>query len=101
MIAHSEPENVGSNLTRSAKIFSLQQKAARNEQRKALAESLEGEDRFCAQDIKNLANGYEMIIFEDLNVMGIVKNHSLASGIMNFCWYKLRQLTVYKAERHG
>jgi len=101
LIANSEPENVGSNPTGLAKIFLLKRKAARNEQRKALAESLEGKDRFCAQDIKNLANGYEMIIFEDLNVIGILKNHSLASGIMSSCWYKLSQLNFYKAERRG
>jgi len=31
----------------------------------------------------------------------MVKNHSLASAIMDSCWGKLRQFTVYKAERRG
>ncbi len=42
-----------------------------------------------------------IIVFEDLNVSNMVKNHSLASAIMDATWGKLRQLTVYKAERRG
>jgi putative transposase len=41
------------------------------------------------------------MFFEDLNIKGMVKNHSLASAIMDSCWGKLRQLTAYKAERRG
>jgi len=31
----------------------------------------------------------------------MVKNHSLASAILDATWGKLRRLTVYKAERRG
>ena len=31
----------------------------------------------------------------------MVKNHNLASAIMDACWGKTRRLTAYKAERRG
>jgi putative transposase len=58
-------------------------------------------DDFAHKVSNNLAGEYGTIVFEDLNIRGMVKNHSLASAIMDSCWYKLRQLTVYKAERRG
>jgi putative transposase len=48
-----------------------------------------------------LTKKYGTIAFEHLNVQGMVKNHSLVSVITDSCWYKLRQFTVYKAERRG
>ena len=58
-------------------------------------------DDFAHKISSNLAKEYGIIVFEDLNIKGMVKNHSLASAIMDSCWYKLRQFTVYKAERRG
>ncbi len=48
-----------------------------------------------------LANNYSMIVFEDLHIPPMVKNHNLASAIMDASWGQLRQLTAYKAERRG
>jgi len=48
-----------------------------------------------------LTKEYGTIVFEDLNIKRMVKNHSLASAIMDSIWGKLRQYTVYKAERRG
>jgi len=48
-----------------------------------------------------LANNYSTIIFEDLKIPNMVKNHNLASAIMDASWGQLRQLTAYKAERRG
>ncbi|MCJ7634532.1 transposase [Candidatus Bathyarchaeota archaeon] len=48
-----------------------------------------------------LAEDYGMIVFEDLRIGNMVKNHSLASAILDATWGKLRQLTAYKAERRG
>jgi len=49
----------------------------------------------------NLASNYSMIVFEDLKIPNMVKNHNLASAIMDASWGQLRRLTVYKAERRG
>lgn len=48
-----------------------------------------------------LAAKYDTIVFEDLKINNMVKNHSLASAIMDATWSKLRQLTAYKVERRG
>ncbi len=49
----------------------------------------------------NLASEYSAIIFEDLKIPNMVKNHNLASAIMDASWGQLRRLTAYKAERRG
>ncbi len=43
----------------------------------------------------------QIIVFENLRIGNLVKNHSLASAIMDSAWGKLRQLTAFKAERRG
>ncbi len=48
-----------------------------------------------------LANHYSTIVFEDLHIPSMVKNHRLASAIMDASWGQLRRLTAYKAERRG
>jgi len=48
-----------------------------------------------------LAEDYGIIVFEDLKIGNMVKNHSLASAILDATWGKLRWLTAYKAERRG
>ena len=49
----------------------------------------------------NLASQYPVIVFEDLKIPNMVKNHNLASAIMDASWGQLRRLTAYKAERRG
>ena len=49
----------------------------------------------------SLTKENQLIVFEDLQIGNMVKNHSLASAIMDACWGKTRQLTAYKAERRG
>ncbi len=49
----------------------------------------------------SLASEYSTIVFEDLEIPNMVKNHNLASAIMDASWGQLRRLTVYKAERRG
>jgi putative transposase len=46
-----------------------------------------------------LSRENETIVFEDLKIQNMVKNHNLASAILDSTWGKLRQLTAYKAER--
>ncbi|MDV3278746.1 MAG: transposase [Nitrososphaerales archaeon] len=50
---------------------------------------------------RQLANNYSTIVFEDLHIPSMVKNHYLASAIMDASWGQLRRLTAYKAERRG
>ena len=58
-------------------------------------------DDFSHKLSSRLATENNIVIFEDLRILNMVKNHSLASAIMDATWGKLRRLTAYKAERHG
>jgi len=49
----------------------------------------------------NLASEYPTVVFEDLHIPLMVKNHSLASAITDASWGQLRRLTAYKVERRG
>lgn len=42
-----------------------------------------------------------VIAIEDLNVKGMLKNHSLASAISDCGFYKIRQFLEYKCEKYG
>ncbi len=56
----------------------------------------------CAHKVsKQLAEKYDTIVFEKLNIANMVKNHSLAKAIMDAAWSSLRLKTVYKVERRG
>ncbi len=48
-----------------------------------------------------LAKNHSTIVFEDLHIPKMVKNHNLAGAIMDAAWGQLRTLTAYKAERDG
>ncbi len=42
-----------------------------------------------------------IIVFEDLNVQGMVQNHNLAKSISDSSWSKLMDMCIYKAENAG
>lgn len=50
---------------------------------------------------RSLADNHGTIVFEDLPLSNLVKNHNLASAILDSVWGKLRQLTAYKVEERG
>ncbi|CAM4390583.1 RNA-guided endonuclease InsQ/TnpB family protein [Paenibacillus typhae] len=50
---------------------------------------------------RGLVNRFGLIAFEDLNTLGMVKNHHLAKSIADAGWYQLVQFTKYKAESAG
>lgn len=56
---------------------------------------------FTHKTSRKLADNYDTIIFEKLNINNMVKNHNLAAAIMEATWGKLRQMTTYKVERRG
>ena len=48
-----------------------------------------------------LADTYDQIIFEDLQIKNMVKNHRLARSIHDVAWSTLINFTTYKAEEAG
>lgn len=49
----------------------------------------------------NLVKNYDVIVMENLNVKGMMKNHSLADSIAHVCWRKIRDMLKYKCEWYG
>ncbi|NES71825.1 MAG: IS200/IS605 family element transposase accessory protein TnpB, partial [Okeania sp. SIO2D1] len=49
----------------------------------------------------DLARKYDVIVLEDLNVSGMVKNRKLAKAISDLGWRQFRDLTEAKCEKYG
>ncbi len=58
-------------------------------------------DEFLHQVSRKLVDSADVIVFEDLNISGMLKNHSLAKHIQDVSWGKLIRFTLSKAERAG
>ena len=58
-------------------------------------------DDFIQKVSLNLVKTFDLIVFEDLNVDGMLKNHCLAKHIADVAWNKLTTITDYKAEWAG
>ncbi len=58
-------------------------------------------DDFAHKLSDRLTKENRFIVFENLRIGNLVKNHSLASAIMDSAWGKLRRLTAFKAEKRG
>ena len=58
-------------------------------------------DDFVQKISLHLVKSYDLIAFEDLNIKGMVENHSLAKHIADAAWNKLITTTSYKAEWAG
>jgi len=56
---------------------------------------------FAHKTSRTLVNDYDMIVFENLNIKGMVQNHHLAKSISDAGWYQLQMFTQYKAEYAG
>lgn len=50
---------------------------------------------------RNLIGRADAIVFENLNIHGMMKNHHLAKAISDASWGKLMQYTAFKAEEAG
>jgi len=58
-------------------------------------------EEFCHQVSRKLVDSSDLIVFENLNIAGMMKNHHLAKHIQDVSWGKLIQYTQSKAERAG
>jgi putative transposase len=56
---------------------------------------------FAHQESRKLVKRFSTIIFEDLRITRMVKNHCLAKSIADAAWGQLATYTQYKAEEAG
>jgi len=56
---------------------------------------------FTHQISRFLVNNYDLIVFEKLQMLNMVKNHCLAKSISDASWGQLIEQTSYKAESAG
>ena len=56
---------------------------------------------FAHQESRKLVNRFGIIVFENLNIRGMLKYHCLAKSIADAAWSQLVQFTTYKAECAG
>jgi putative transposase len=58
---------------------------------------LQRED-YCHKVTTDLTKRFRTLIFEKLSIGNMVKNHNLATSILDATWYKIKQLAAYKAK---
>ena len=58
-------------------------------------------DEFLHQVSRTLVDSADLIVFENLNISGMLKNHHLAKHIQDHAWGKLIQFTKSKAAKAG
>lgn len=56
---------------------------------------------FAHQESRKLVNRFAIIVFENLNIRGMVKNRCLAKSIADVAWNQLVQFATYKAAKAG
>ncbi len=56
---------------------------------------------FVHKTSRQLVNNYDHIVFENLQIRNMLKNHHLAKSISDAGWYQLQQFVSYKAEWAG
>ena len=58
-------------------------------------------DDFSHKLSRNLVENHDLIVFEDLNIGGMIRNHHLAKSMGDASWNRIVQYTTYKAESAG
>jgi len=86
----SRKKNGSANRSKSkAKVAKLHQKIQRRR------------DEFLHQVSRKLVDSADLIVFENLNINGMLKNHHLAKHIQDHAWGRLIQFTQSKAAKAG
>ncbi len=88
------------NLSRKKKGSNNQKKAKINLSKQHQKVKNQRED-FAHKVSDQLVKNNDLIVFEDLNITGMMKDHHLAKSISDASWNKLVQYTTYKAESAG
>ena len=84
-------KQIGSSNRKKARIILSKQHKKVKDQREDFAHKLSN----------RLVQNNDLIVFEDLNIRSMVKNHHLAKSIADASWNTLIQYTTYKAESAG
>lgn len=58
-------------------------------------------ENYLHQVSNQLLNENQVIVMEDLNVKGMLKNHNLAKSIQELSLYRFKTLLIYKSEWYG
>ncbi|MDD4448564.1 MAG: transposase, partial [Methanothrix sp.] len=58
-------------------------------------------DEFLHQVSRMIVDSADLIVFENLNISGMLKNHNLAKHIQDHAWGKLIQFAISKAAKAG
>lgn len=65
-------------------------------------EKVSNQRRDFLHKVANLyVQNYGVLVFEDLNIKGMVRNHRLAKSISDSCWRTFYEFCAYKAEEAG
>lgn len=94
-------------LTKSHKELSRKQKGSKNKEKSRiklakLYEKLNNiKENYLHQVTNQLLNENQVIVIEDLNVKGMIKNHNLARSIQELSLYRFKQMLTYKTEWYG
>ncbi|XFA73862.1 IS200/IS605 family element RNA-guided endonuclease TnpB [Thermosynechococcaceae cyanobacterium Okahandja] len=95
------------NLKRKQQKLSKKKKGSRNREKARLAVAkVHSKIARCREDFlhklsRKIVNENQVIVTENLNVKGMVKNHNLAKAISDAGWGQLCTMLKYKAEREG
>ncbi len=99
--------NTEKKLTKEQRKLSKKQKGSKNRKKQRIKIArLHRKVRNQRSDLHHklsnyLVKIYDVIVFENLNITGMVKNHHLAKSISDAGWRQLIRFTQYKAEEAG
>jgi putative transposase len=94
-------------LTREQKRLSRKKKRSQNRQKQQVKvakvhRKIRNQRKDFAHKLsRSLVNGYGLIVFENLNIKGMVQNHHIAKSISDAGWAQLISLTTFKAAYAG
>jgi putative transposase len=94
-------------LSKLHKELSRKQKGSKNKEKSRiklakLYEKLNNvKENYLHQVTNQLLNENQVIVIENLNVKGMIKNHNLAKSIQELSLYRFKQMLTYKAEWYG